>query len=205
MPKTPPTTKTLVLASRSASRMSLLAGAGLVFEAEPSEVDERAVERPLLEAGADPGTIALHLAEAKALDVGARRPDALVLGCDQTLGLDRERFVKPDDRAAARAQLTRLRGRTHELHSALALVTDGRVVWRDVVVARMTMRAFSDAFLDDYCDRAGDAVLSSVGCYQLEGLGVTLFEAIDGDYFTILGLPLLPLLAELRRIGHLAS
>ena len=205
MTKTSPMTRTLVLASRSASRMSLLKGAGLAFAAEPSDVDERAVERPLLEAGADPGAIALRLAEAKALDVGARRPGDRVLGCDQTLGLDRERFVKPENRSAAREQLTRLRGRTHELHSALALVEDGRVVWRDVVVARMTMRAFSDAFLDDYCDRAGDAVLSSVGCYQLEGLGVTLFEAIDGDYFTILGLPLLPLLSELRRIGHLAS
>lgn len=197
--------KSLVLASRSASRIALLTGAGLTFEADASRVDERAVEAPLLAAGAGPGEIALRLAEAKASDVAARRPNDLVLGCDQTLGLDRERFVKPENRAAARAQLERLRGRPHELHSALALVADGRVVWRDIVVARLTMRSFSDAFLDDYCDRAGDAVLASVGCYQLEGLGITLFEAIEGDYFTILGLPLLPLLAELRRIGHLPS
>ncbi|MCE1235331.1 MAG: Maf family protein [Hyphomicrobiales bacterium] len=197
--------KPLVLASRSASRIALLAGAGLAFEGVPSEVDERAVEAPLLAAGADAIAIALHLAEAKALDVAARRSDALVLGCDQTLGLDGERFVKPENRAAARDQLSRLRGRVHELHSALALVEDGRVVWRDVVTARMTMRDFSEAFLDDYCARVGDAVLASVGCYQLEGLGVTLFEAIEGDYFTILGLPLLPLLAELRRRGHLIS
>lgn len=197
--------KTLVLASRSASRVALLAGAGLAFEAVPSDVDERAVEAPLLAAGADPGAIALHLAEAKAIAVSAGRPGDLVLGCDQTLGLDGERFVKPENRAAARAQLTRLRGRGHELHSALALVEDGRLLWSTVVVARMTMRPFSDAVLDDYCDRVGDAVLASVGCYQLEGLGVTLFEAIEGDYFTILGLPLLPLLAELRRIGHLPS
>lgn len=197
--------KTLVLASRSRSRIALLEGAGLTFATEPSDVDERAVEEPLLAAGASPGAIALHLAEAKALDVGARRPGDLVLGCDQTLGLDGERFVKPENRAAARAQLERLRGHTHELHSALALVEDGAVVWRHVSVAAMTMRPFTDAFLDAYCDRAGDAVLASVGCYQLEGIGITLFEAIEGDYFTILGLPLLPLLAELRRRGDLPA
>ncbi|MBV5266160.1 Maf family protein [Pinisolibacter aquiterrae] len=197
--------KTLVLASRSRSRIALLEGAGLAFATEPSDVDERAVEEPLLAAGASPGALALHLAEAKALDVATRRPGDLVLGCDQTLGLDGERFVKPENRAAARAQLERLRGRAHELHSALALVEDGTVVWRHVSVAAMTMRPFSDAFLDAYCDRAGDAVLASVGCYQLEGIGITLFEAIEGDYFTILGLPLLPLLAELRRRGDLPA
>lgn len=197
--------KTLVLASRSAPRIALLEGAGLAFEAVPSDVDERAVEAPLLAAGADAGAIAAHLAEAKAFDVASRRSGDLVLGCDQTLGLDGERFVKPESRAAARAQLMRLRGRPHELHSALALVADDRLLWSEVVVARMTMRPFSESFLDDYCERVGDAVLRSVGCYQLEGLGVTLFEAIEGDYFTILGLPLLPLLAELRRIGHLPS
>jgi septum formation protein len=186
-------TETLVLASRSRSRIALLEGAGLAFAAEPSSVDERAVEAPLLAAGADPGAIALHLAEAKAL------------GCDQTLGLDGERFVKPESRDEGRRQLERLRGETHELHSALVLARGATVVWRHVSVARMTMRAFSDAFLDDYCATVGDAVLSSVGCYQLEGPGITLFEAIDGDYFTILGLPLLPLLAELRRTGHLAA
>lgn len=198
-------TETLVLASRSRSRIALLEGAGLTFAAEPSDVDERAVEAPLLSAGADPGAIALHLAEAKALDVAARRPADLVLGCDQTLGLDGERFVKPENRDEGRRQLERLRGRTHELHSALVLARGSTVVWRHVSVARMTMRAFSDAFLDAYCATVGDAVLSSVGCYQLEGPGITLFEAIDGDYFTILGLPLLPLLAELRRTGHLAA
>ena len=197
--------KPFILASRSASRIALLTDAGLAFSADPSGVDERAVEAPLLAAGADPGAIALRLASAKALGVAARCPGTLVLGCDQTLGLDGERFVKPEDRAAARAQLCRLRGRVHELHSAVVLAEGGRILWRNVSVARMTMRAFSDVFLDDYCARAGDAVLSSVGCYQLEGLGVTLFEAIEGDYFTILGLPLLPLLAELRRIGQIPS
>ena len=195
----------LVLASRSRSRSTLLAGAGLDFATEPSNVDERAVEEPLLAAGADPGAIALHLAEAKARDVAARRPGELVLGCDQTLGLGAERFVKPEDRTEAKAHLERLRGRTHELHSALVLAQDGEILWRHVSVARMTMRPFSDTWLADYLDRAGDAVLSSVGCYQLEGIGIGLFEAIDGDYFTILGLPLLPLLAELRHQGRLSA
>jgi len=195
----------LVLASKSRSRSALLAGAGLVFATEPSNVDERAVEEPLLAAGADPGAIALHLAEAKALDVAARLPADLVLGCDQTLGLGNERFVKPESRAEAREHLERLRGRTHELHSGLVLARSGEVLWRHVSVAHMTMRLFSDAFLDDYLERAGDTVLSSVGCYQLEGLGIGLFEAIDGDYFTILGLPLLPLLAELRAQGRLLA
>ncbi|TBW35798.1 septum formation protein Maf [Siculibacillus lacustris] len=195
----------LILASKSPSRAALLAGAGLDFALEPSDVDERAVEAPLLAAGADPGTLALHLAEAKALAVAARFPDALVLGCDQTLGLDGERFVKPESAADARRQLERLRGRRHTLHSALALAEGDSVVWRTVEVAGLTMRAFGDAFLDDYLARVGDAVRASVGCYQLEGLGITLFEVIDGDYFTILGLPLLPLLAELRRRGGLPS
>ena len=195
----------LVLASKSRSRSSLLVGAGLDFDCEPSRVDERAVEEPLLAAGADPGAIALHLAEAKALDVAARRSGDLVLGCDQTLGLGNERFVKPENRNEARAHLTRLRGRVHELHSALVLAKGDEILWRHVSVARMSMRDFSDAFLTDYLDRAGEAVLTSVGCYQLEGIGIGLFDQIAGDYFTILGLPLLPLLAELRHQGRLLA
>jgi septum formation protein len=195
----------LILASKSPSRASLLAGAGLDFDLEPSGVDERAVEEPLLAAGVDPATLALRLAEAKAAAVAARFPEALVLGCDQTLGLDGERFVKAESRADARRQLERLRGRTHALHSALVLARGGDIVWTTVETARMSVRDFSETFLDAYLDRIGDAVLVSVGCYQLEGPGITLFERIDGDYFTILGLPLLPLLAELRRIGHLPS
>lgn len=193
----------LVLASRSPSRAALLAGAGLAFDTEPSGVDERAVEEPLLAGGADPGAIALHLAEAKALDVAARRPGRLVLGADQTLGLGRERFVKPDSVAEARAHLLRLRGRPHQLHAALVLARNGVAVWRHVSVATLTMRDFSDAFLDRYLALVADEVTSTVGCYRLEGPGIRLFEAIDGDYFTILGLPLLPLLAELRRLGIL--
>lgn len=195
----------LVLASKSRSRSSLLAGAGLSFDCEPSRVDERTVEEPLLAAGADPGAIALHLAEAKACDVASRRPADLVLGCDQTLGLGNERFVKPESRDEARAHLSRLRGRVHELHSALVLASGSEILWRHVSVARMTMRDFSEAFLSDYLEHAGDAVLTSVGCYQLEGLGIGLFERIEGDYFTILGLPLLPLLAELRHQGRILA
>jgi len=193
----------LVLASKSPSRAALLAGAGLAFDTAPSEVDERAVEEPLLAAGADPGAVALHLAEAKALDVAARRPGDLVLGADQTLGLGHERFVKPGSVAEAREHLGRLRGRTHELHAALVLARDGEVLWRHVSVARMTMRDFSDAFLDRYLTTIGEEVTTTVGCYRLEGPGIQLFAAIDGDYFTILGLPLLPLLAELRHLGIL--
>jgi septum formation protein len=193
----------LVLASKSASRSALLAGAGLDFDTEPSRVDERAVEEPLLAAGADPGAVALHLAEAKALDVATRRPGDLVLGADQTLGLGNERFVKPADVAEAREHLLRLRGRTHELHSALVLARDGEVAWRHVSVARMTMRTFTDGFLDRYLATVADEVTTTVGCYRLEVPGIRLFEAIDGDYFTILGLPLLPLLAELRHLGTL--
>jgi septum formation protein len=195
----------LILASKSPSRAALLAGAGLDFGLEPSGVDERAVEEPLLAAGADPGTLALRLAEAKALAVARRFPDDLVLGCDQTLGLDGARFVKAESRTDARRQLERLRGRTHELHSAVVLARADRIAWATVEVARMSVRDFSEAFLDAYLDEIGDAVLGSVGCYQLEGPGITLFERIDGDYFTILGLPLLPLLTELRRIGHLPT
>jgi septum formation protein len=191
----------LVLASKSPSRSALLAGAGLAFATEPSRVDERAVEEPLLAAGADPGAIALHLAEAKALDVAARRPGELVLGADQTLGLGTERFVKPDSVDEARLHLERLRGRAHQLHSALVLARDGEVLWRHVSVATLTMRAFSDAFLDRYLETVADEVTGTVGCYRLEGPGIQLFETIDGDYFTILGLPLLPLLAELRTRG----
>lgn len=191
----------LVLASKSPSRAALLAGAGLDFDTEPSLVDERAVEEPLLAAGEGPGAIALHLAEAKALDVAGRRPNDLVLGCDQTLGLGAERFVKPASVAEAREHLLRLRGRPHELHSALVLARGATVLWRHVSVARLTMRSFSDTFLDRYLAAVADEVTSTVGCYRLEGPGITLFEAIEGDYFTILGLPLLPLLAELRDLG----
>ena len=192
----------LVLASRSKARVGLMTGAGLAFDAEPSQVDERAVEADHLAVGADPETIAMVLAEAKALDVASRRPHDLVLGCDQTLGLDGRRYVKAETIDEAREQILSLRGRTHALHSALVLARGDSIVWRHVSTARLTVRAFSDAFLDAYLQAVGDRVLSSVGGYQLEGLGIQLFERIEGDYFTILGLPLLPLLDELRRMGR---
>lgn len=193
----------LVLASRSPVRRSLLEAAGIPVESRPADIDERAVETA---AGlADPGAVARHLAEAKAAAISSRLTDRLVLGADQTLSLDGRRFSKPADRAAARRQLLTLGGRSHELHSAVALVRGGTTLYRHVAVARLTMRAFSDAFLEAYLDVAGAAVCRSVGGYQLEGTGVHLFESIVGDHFTILGLPLLPLLAHLREAGHLRS
>jgi len=189
----------LVLASKSDVRGKILAAAGLRFEIRPAQLDERAVEA---KAGvADAAAAARHLARAKALAVATSRPGHLVLGADQTLARGNTRFSKPADRAAATGQLRALRGRTHELHSALALARDDAVLFDCVDTARLTMRDFSDHFLDDYLDMAGDAALRSVGAYQLEGIGIHLFERVEGDYFTILGLPLLPLLGYLRQNG----
>ncbi len=185
----------LVLASKSDVRGKMLAAVGLRFEIRPAQIDERAVEA---ESGvADAAAAARLLARAKAAAVAATLPGRLVLGADQTLARGSRRFSKPADRAAAAEQLRALRGRTHELHSALALVRDGAVLFDCVDSALLTMRGVSDRFLDEYLDMVGDAVLASVGAYQLEGLGVHLFERVDGDFFTVLGLPLLPLLAYL--------
>jgi septum formation protein len=189
----------LVLASKSEARRKILAAAGLRLEIRPAAIDERAVE-----AKASPGeamAAAQLLARAKAQDISARLPGRLVLGADQTLQLGETRFTKPASRAGAREQLRALRGRTHALHSALALVRDGEALFKYSDSAELTMRAFSDRFLDDYLDLAGEAALMSVGGYQIEGAGIHLLERIDGDYFTILGLPLLPLLDFLRGKG----
>ena len=187
----------LVLASKSDVRGKLLAAAGLRFEIRPASIDERAVEA---KAGAsDAAAAARLLARAKALAVAATRPGQLVLGADQTLARGATRFSKPANREVAADQLRSLRGRTHELHSALALARDATVLFDCVDTARLTMRDVSDRFLDDYLAMAGDAALLSVGGYQLEGIGVHLFDKIEGDYFTILGLPLLPLLGYLRQ------
>jgi septum formation protein len=189
----------LVLASKSDIRGKILAAAGLRFEIRPAQIDERAVE-----AAAKPEdavAAARLLARAKAEAVSATVAGRPVLGADQTLARGIHRFTKPKDRTEAAAQLRALRGRTHELHSALALVRDGELLFQCVETARLTMRNVSDRFIDDYLDMAGDLALSSVGAYQLEGIGVHLFERIEGDYFTILGLPLLPLLAYLRSAG----
>ncbi len=192
----------LVLASRSDVRGKLLAAAGLWFEIRPAGLDERAVEA---QAGKpEPIATARVLARAKASAVAAKQPGQLVLGADQTLARGAERFSKPADRTAAAEQLRRLRGRSHELHSAIALVRDGEVLFEHADSARLTMRDFSDEFIDTYLEAASDAASASVGGYQLEGIGVHLFERVEGDYFTILGLPLLPLLAFLRQNGWVA-
>lgn len=188
----------LILASTSASRRALLEGAGLTFTCEAARIDERAIEADL--AGALPGQIALRLAEEKAIEVSRRFPDAVIIGADQTLSLGVTSFHKPPSEDHARRQLLALRGQTHRLNSGVACVHNGEVLYGHVATADMTMRAFSDAFLDHYLTIAGKNVLSSVGCYQLEGPGIQLFERIEGDYFTILGLPLLPLLTCLRSL-----
>ncbi|MCP3462106.1 nucleoside triphosphate pyrophosphatase [Bradyrhizobium sp. CCGUVB23] len=186
----------LILASQSQARKMLLANAGLAFEARPAAIDERGVQ----EASelSSPREIALLLAREKAKAVSAQYPGCYVIGADQTLALGEQLFTKPSGRAQAMAQLRDLAGRTHELHSAVALARDAAVLFEDVSVARMTMRQMTEAELSAYLDAAGDNVTTSVGAYQLESLGVHLFEKIEGDHFTILGLPLLPLLAFLR-------
>jgi septum formation protein len=194
----------IVLASRSAARMALLAAAGVPFTALPSSVDERAVEMPLIVGGATPAEIAAALADAKAVDVGARRPDALVVGADQTLDLDGDRWTKPASLDDAREQLARLSGRTHRLHSAVAVARHGKIAWAHGESATLTMRRLTAAAIDAYLAERGDTALTSVGAYQIEGPGIRLFEAIEGDYFTILGLPLLPLLAYLRSEGAIS-
>ena len=187
----------LVLASRSDIRGKILGAAALRVEIRPSAVDERAIEA---QAGtSDPAAVARHLAHAKASAVAAALPGRVVIGADQTLARGNRRFTKPADRSSAAEQLRDLRGRTHELHSALALVRDGSLLFSCVDTARLTMRNFSDRYLEDYLDLAGDAELKSVGGYQLEGIGIHLFERVEGDYFTILGLPLMLLLAYLRQ------
>ncbi len=193
----------LVLASKSDIRGKILAAAGLRFEIRPAQIDERAVEA---QAGPlDAAAAARLLARKKAEAIASAMPGRLVLGADQTLARGNKRFGKPVHREDAAVQLRELRGRTHELNSALSLTRDDKVLFECVDTARLTMRNFSDDFLADYIDMAGPAALSSVGGYQLETIGVHLFERVDGDYFTILGLPLLPLLAFLRENGFIAG
>ena len=185
----------------------MLAAAGVAFTVEAADVDEPAIRKTLLAAksAATPPQIADALARAKAEDVSQRHKGSLVIGGDQVLALGTELLTKAKDEAAARATLKKFRGMTHELHSAVALAVDGRVLWTHTGTARLKMRDFSDAFLEEYLTRAGDRIGQSVGAYELEGLGVQLFDNIEGDYFTILGLPLLPLLAELRAHGMIAA
>lgn len=186
----------LILASNSAARKALLRGAGLVFESSPAPIDERTEEAFVL--GKGPAAVARHLAEAKALAVSRLKPRDTVIGADQTLSLEDEIFHKPVGLEAARQQLARLRNRTHRLSSGVALAREGEIVWSHLAEADLTMRDFTDAERDSILETEGAAVLASVGAYRLEGPSVQLFERIGGDYFTILGLPLLPLLAALR-------
>jgi septum formation protein len=191
----------LVLASQSQSRHDILLRAGIPHEVSPANVDERQVEQRM---GIDtPEGVAELLAREKALAVSVHRPGAIVLGADQTLAADGRRFSKPKDRAGAREQLLQLRNRTHELHSALALARDGVLLFEHREVARLAMRGFSETFLEKYLECTGSAVTGSVGGYQLEKIGIQLFERVDGDHFVILGLPLLPLLEFLRSEGLL--
>jgi septum formation protein len=195
--------KPLILASQSKSRQALLQAAGIPFEASPADIDERGIQAA--SGLKDPAAIAALLAKAKASHVAAWLPGRVVVGADQTLALQHRLFSKPAGREQAAAQLRALAGSTHELHSAIAVVRNEQVLFEHISVARMTMRPMSDGMIETYLDAAGTAVTTSVGAYQLEGLGVHLFERIEGDHFTILGLPLLPLLGSLRDIGLVAK
>lgn len=186
----------LVLASQSKARQMLLTNAGIAFESDPADIDERAIQES--SGLSAPGEIAKLLAREKAKSVSMRHPTQLVIGADQTLALGTRIFNKPTGRAQAADQLRVLAGHRHELHAAVAVVRDGKLLFEQVSIARMSMRPLRDADIENYLNAAGPAVTSSVGAYQLEGLGVHLFEQVEGDHFTILGLPLLPLCAFLR-------
>jgi septum formation protein len=193
----------VILASQSRARQMLLGNAGISFEAVPADIDERAVQK---NSGlTSPGEIAGLLAREKALLVSAKNPGRHVIGADQTLALGERLFSKPSGRAQAAEQLRLLAGNSHALHSAVAVARDGKIVFSDVSIARMTMRQLSENEIAGYLDAAGEAVTASVGAYQLEGLGVHLFERIEGDHFTILGVPLFPLLGHLSDLGALAA
>lgn len=199
------TLKPIVLASQSQSRRALLKGAGVAFDAVASDVDESLIKDASKSAGETVATTALQLARAKALAVRPDWPEALIIGADQMLELEGEWFDKPVDMAAARRQLRSFAGKTHILHSALTLQGPGGELWSHVEPAKVTMRSFSDDFLDAYLETVGDDALKSVGGYFMEGPGVQLFDRVEGDFFTVLGLPMTPLLAALRDEGALAT
>ena len=195
----------LILASASPSRAAVLRAAAVPFTASPAGIDEAGLKDGLLAAGKTASEIAAALAEAKAIEVSRHQPDALVLGADQVLEFDGELISKCADMAAARDLLLRLRGKTHRLISALALAEGGRACWMFTDTATLKMRQYSDEFLDAYLSAEGTRLLAGVGCYRLEGMGAQLFESVKGDYFSILGLPLQPLLAELRQQDVIAQ
>lgn len=193
----------LILASKSAARRAMLEGAGVPFSVQFADVDEDAVKAA--HDPADAAGLAVELARVKALAVSRHDPEAWVLGADQTLAFADGLVSKAPSMTAARAQLAAMRGRSHQLHSGAALARNGQVVWSGVDTVTMRVRDFSDAFLDTYLAAEGEGLLGSVGSYRLEGMGSQLFDAVEGDYFTVLGLPLWPVLAELRRAGVLAT
>lgn len=202
---TEPGAPILVLASASAARLSVLRQAGVESIREPAAVDEDMVKDSLRAEGANAAHVALTLADLKARQVSRRRAGAFVVGADQMLECNGVWFDKPPDLDHARGHLAALRGQTHELVTAAVVVRDGARVWQHVDRARLTMRSFSDAFVESYLDRAGEDVCRSVGAYRLEGLGAQLFSRVEGDFFTVLGLPLLPLLEFLRGHGIVAE
>lgn len=195
----------IILASGSATRRLMLEQAGVPFVVHTAAVDESAIKQGMETQNAGTAQIAEALAEIKALRVAANHPEKLVIGADQMLECDGRRFDKPENLEAARAQLLALRGRLHHLTSAVVVVLNGQVLWRHSQVAHLAMRAFSPEFLDYYLAQIGPSVLSSVGAYHLEGMGAQLFSEVDGDHFTILGMPLLPLLQFLRECGELRN
>jgi len=196
----------IILASQSASRKAMLEAAGVAFTAEAAGVDEESVKAAMIAEGTDGRRLADALAEMKAIKVSRRHPTALVLGCDSTVAAEDETLIdKAETRDESRAQLQCLRGTTHRLTSAAVVALGGEPIWRHVDTAKLTMRPFSDAFLESYLDAEWPAIGGCVGGYRLEGLGAQLFSRIDGDHFTILGLPLLPLLDWLRARGELAA
>jgi septum formation protein len=194
-------TAKLILASKSASRQALMSGAGLVYNAIGAEIDERAIEASLATRYAKPADVAVELAREKALWISGRESEAYVIGSDQVLSLGDRLFHKPLSMGEAADHIRAMSGHTHYLNCGVAIAFRGQILWSDVSIAAMTMRTISPSFLQTYLDIAGESILQSVGAYQFEGPGVQLFETIEGDYFTILGLPMLKLLGGLRSLG----